>query len=66
MREREIVMKMIHMYILLWIYHLKEAEDGMGYGVGWLLGRWGVVIFFFIFLIFCVGCIRRRRGLPIY
>ena len=44
-----------------------EAEDGMGGGVGWLGGRWGVTLYFpFIVEISCAGCIRRRGRLPIF
>ena len=45
--------------------HLQEAEDGMGDGVGWLGGRWGVTLYFLSIVEFsCAGCIRRRGGLP--
>ena len=48
-------------------YHLQEAEDGIGDGIGWLGVGWGVTLeFFSIFKFSCVGCIRRRRGMPRY
>ena len=38
---------MMSMYIISsWREHLQEAEDGMGDGVGWLGGRWGVTLYF--------------------
>ena len=37
----------MNMYIISsWREHLQEADDGMGDGVGWLGGRWGVTIYF--------------------
>ena len=59
-------MTMMIMYIISsWEEHLQEAGDGMGYGVGWLGGRWGVTLYFFSIRKFsCTGCIRRRGGLP--
>ena len=60
------MMTMINMYIIYSrIYHLQEAEDGMGDGVGWLGGRCSVVLYFLSTVKFsCVGCINRRGGLP--
>ena len=47
MREREISMTMMSMYIISsWGEHLQEAKDGMGDGVGWLGGIWGVTLYF--------------------
>ena len=44
---------------------MQEAKDGMGDGVGWLGGRWGVTLYFiFIVKFSCAGCIKRRGGLP--
>ena len=59
-------MKMMSLYIISsWGEHLQEAEDGMGGGVGWLGGIWGVTLYFiFIVKFSCAGCIRRRGGLP--
>ena len=59
-------MTMMSMYIISsWGDHLQEAEDGMGDGVGWLGGRWGVALYFLSIVKFsCVGCIRRRGELP--
>ena len=55
MRERDIMMKMMSMYIISsWREHLQEAEDGMGDGVGWLGGRWGVTLYFSLLLSFLV------------
>ena len=61
------MMTMMNMYIIYSCrYQLQEAEDGMGDGVWWLGVRWGVTIYFLsIVKIYCVGCIRRRGGLPI-
>ena len=40
-------MKMMNMYIIFSRReHLQESDDGMGDGVGWLGGRWGVTIHF--------------------
>ena len=40
-------MKMMNMYIISsYIENLQEADDGMGNGVGWLVGRWGVTLYF--------------------
>ena len=66
MREREISMTMMSMYIISSLgKHLQEAEDGMGDGVGWLGGRCGVTLYFLSIVKFpCAGCIRRRGGLP--
>ena len=66
MSEKEISMTMMSMYIISsWGEHLQEAEDGMGDGVGWLGGRWGVTVYFLSIVKFsCAGCIRRRGGLP--
>ena len=66
MREREISMKMMSMYIISsWGEHLQESEDGIGDGVEWLGGRWGVTLYFLSIVKFsCAGCIRRREGLP--
>ena len=60
------MMIMINKYnISSWREHLQEAENGMGDWVGWLGGRWGVTLYFlFIVKFSCVGCIRRRGGLP--
>ena len=60
------MMTMMNMYIIFsWRENLQEAEDGMGDGVGWLGGRWGVTLYFLYIVKFsCVGCIRRRGGLP--
>ena len=60
-------MAMMNIYIISsWREHLKEAEDGMGNGVGWLGGRWGVTLYFLsIVKIYCLLCIRRRGGLTI-
>ena len=47
LREREIMMTMMNMYIISSRReHLQEADDGMGVGVGWLGGRWGVSLSF--------------------
>ena len=61
-------MTIIHMYIISsWGEHLQEAEDGMGDGVGWLGGRWGVTLYFLsIVKLYFAGCIMRRGGLPRY
>ena len=61
-------MTMISMYIIFsWGEHLQGAEDGMGGGVGWLGGRWGVTLYFLsIVKFYFAGYIRRRGGLPIY
>ena len=61
-------MTMMNIYIISsWIEHLQEAEDGMGDGIGYLVGRWGVTLYFlFIVKFSCVGCIRRRGILPTY
>ena len=41
------MMKMTNMYIIYsWRDHLQEAEDGIGDGVVWLGGRWGVTLYF--------------------
>ena len=68
MREREIVMKMMSMYIISsWREHLQEAEDGMGDGVEWFGGRWGVTLYFLSIVKFSsVGYIRSCGGLPRY
>ena len=65
MREREISMKMMSMYIISsWGEYLKESEDGMGDVIGWLGGRWGVTLYFLSIVKFSYGgCIRRRGGL---
>ena len=59
-------MTMMSMYIISsWGEHLQEAEDGMGDGVGWLGGRWGVTLYFISIVKFsCARCIRRRGGVP--
>ena len=45
------MMKMMNMYIISsWREHLKEADDGMGDGVGWLGGR-RVVTLYFLFIV---------------
>ena len=66
MREREISMTMMSMYIISsWGEHLQEAEDGIWDGVGWLGGRWGVTLYFLSTVKFsCAGCIMRRGGVP--
>jgi len=68
LREREISMTMMSMYIISsWGEHLQEAEDGIWDGVGWLGGRWGVTLYFLsIVKFYCAGCIMRRGGLPRY
>ena len=60
------MMTMMNMYSISSLReHLQEAEDGMGDGVGWLGGRWGVSLYFLSIVKFsCAGCIRRRGGLP--
>ena len=60
-------MTMMNMYIISsWIEHLQEAEDVMGDGIGYLVGRWGVTLYFLSIVNFsCVGCIRRCGGRPI-
>ena len=65
LREREIIMTMMNMYIISsWLDQLQDAEDGMVDGVGWLGGRWGVTLYFLSIVKFsCSGCIRRREGL---
>ena len=57
LREREISMTMMSMYIISsWGDHMLEAEDGMGGGVGWLGGRWGVTLYFLSIVKFsCAG-----------
>ena len=57
-------MTMMNMYIISsWIEHLQEAEDVMGDGIGYLVGRWGVTLYFLSIVKFsCAGCIRRRGG----
>ena len=59
-------MKIMNMYIISsCIENLQEADDGMGDGVGWLGGRWGVTLYFLSIVKFsCAGCIRRRGGVP--
>ena len=59
-------MKMTSMYIIFsWGEHLQEAEDGMGDGVGWLGGRWGVTLYFLSIVKFsCADRIKRGGGLP--
>ena len=60
------MMTMTSMYIISSCgEHLQDAEDGMGGGVGWLGGRWGVTLYFLYIVKFsCAGCIMRRGGLP--
>ena len=60
------MMKMMNIYIISsWREHLKEAEDGMGGGVGWSRGRWDVTLYLIsIVKFYCVGCISGRGGLP--
>ena len=60
------MMKMMNMYtIYSWRDHQQEADGGMGDGVGWLGGRWGVTLYFLsIVKLSCAGCIRGRGGLP--
>ena len=67
LREREIIMTMMSVYIISsWGEHLQEAEDGMGDGVGWLVFRWGVTLYFLSIVKFsCAGFIKRRGGLTI-
>ena len=44
---------------------MKESEDGMGNGVGWLGGRWSVTLYFLYIVKFLyVGCIKRCGVLP--
>ena len=59
---------MMSIYIISsWGEHLQEAEDGMGDGVGWLGGKWGVTLYFrSIVELSYAGCIKRRGGLPRY
>ena len=59
---------MMNMYtIYSWREHLQEAEDGMGDGVRWLGGIWGVTLYFlFIVKFYCADCIRRFGKLPRY
>ena len=66
LREREISMTMMNRYVMSsWVEHLQEAEDGMGDGVGWLGGRWGVTLYFLSIVKFPFeGRIKRRGGLP--
>ena len=66
MREREISMTMMSMYIISsWGEQLQEAEDGIWDRVGWLGGIWGVTLYFLSILKFsCAGCIKRHEGLP--
>ena len=66
--DREIMMTMMNMYIIsLWRDHRQEAKDGMGDGVGWLGGRWGVTLYFLSIVKFsCLLCTRRCGGLPGY
>ena len=61
-------MTMMNMYnISSWIEHLQEAKDGMGDGIGWLGGRWGVTLYFLSIVNFSfAGCIRRCGGLHRY
>ena len=44
-----------YVYYLSWRYHLQEAEDGMGYGVGWFGGRSGVTLYFISIVKFYYG-----------
>ena len=54
MREREISMTMMSMYIISSLgEHLQEAEDGIWDGVGWLGDRWGVTLYFLSIVKFC-------------
>ena len=40
------MMTMMNTYIFFsWREHLQEADDGMGYGFGWLGGRWGITLY---------------------
>ena len=59
-------MTMMSMYIISsWREHLQEYYDGMGDGVVWLGGRWGITLYFLSILSFsCVCCTRRHEGLP--
>ena len=42
-----------NMYIISsWKDHLQEFEYGMGDGVGWLGGRWGVTLYFLSIVFF--------------
>ena len=63
---RDIMITMINMYIIYSLRdHRQEAKDGMGDGIGWLGGRWGVTLYFLsIVKISCLVCIRRRGVLP--
>ena len=41
------MMPMVNIYIIYSLReHLQDAEDGMGGGVGWLGGRWGLTLYF--------------------
>ena len=47
LREREIMVTMMNMFIISSCReHLQESDDGMGDGVGWFGGRWGVTLYF--------------------
>ena len=37
-----------------WREYLQEAKDGMGDGVGWLGGRWGITLYFLYIVNFFV------------
>ena len=60
------MMTMMNTYIVSsWREHLQEADDGMGDGVWWLGDRCTVSLYFLSIVKFsCLGCIRRRVGLP--
>ena len=40
MREIEIIIKMMNMYIFSWGWNLQESKDGRGYVVRLLVGRY--------------------------
>ena len=50
-------MTIMNIYIISsCIENLQEADDGMGDGVGWLGGRWGVTLYFLSIVKFsCAG-----------
>ena len=60
------MIKMMNMYIIYsWRENLQEAEERMGYVVGWLGVRWGVPLYFLSIVKFSrTGCIRRRGDCP--
>ena len=60
------MMTMMSMYNIYSLgEHLQEAEDGMGDGIGGLVSRWDVTLYFLSIVKFsCSFCIRRCGGLP--